>query len=105
MSKKKEESKEENKDSNDIKMINEGGKCLVTMLANPRTLCLSKNDMTKFQYKIEGMLRCFIGESSKHVPRHHLMGTRIADNCMKGMKKQKYILAAIVQSSTIKQCS
>jgi hypothetical protein len=76
----------------------EGGKCPVPLPTYPQTYSLSKKDMTKFEFKIEGMLRCFIGELGRHVPKHYLMGTRVADNCTRGMKKRRYLLAAAVRA-------
>jgi len=75
-----------------------GGVCPLSISAYPQTYILTKKERTKFEFKIETMLRCFIGESSRHIPKHHLMGTRVAENCTRGMKKRRYLLAAAVRA-------
>jgi hypothetical protein len=79
-------------------MICPSGVCPIPIVAYPQTYILTKKEITKFELKIETMLRCFIGESSRHIPKHHLMGTRVADNCTRGMKKRRYLLAKVVRA-------
>ncbi|KAG0559755.1 hypothetical protein KC19_10G127100 [Ceratodon purpureus] len=97
MSEKKEEGKEEGKEEEQENLC-KGGGCTVPKLTYPKTFNLSKKEIGKFEHKIESMLRCFIGESDTPVPKHHLMGTRVAENCTRGMKKRRYLLAAAVRA-------
>ena len=98
MSTNKEKNNEENKDSKDQEIFCEGENCHVPMLASPKTFCLSKKDIRKFEHNIESVLRCFVGELSKPIPKHYLMGTRVAYNHMRNMKKQKYLLVASIRA-------
>jgi len=106
MSEKEEESKDASSPNlatsltevSDPPMICPGGVCPVPIMAYPQTYILTKKEITKFEFKIETMLRCFIGESNKHISKYHLMGTRVAENCTRSMKKRRYLLATVVRA-------
>lgn len=72
--------------------------CPIPKRASPQTYNLTKLEMKKFERKIENMLRCFVGETTRSIPKYYYEGTRLAENCSRGMKKRNHLLAAAVRA-------